>query len=173
MAEEQINTVYSFQFSMGLRGFHHYQNAENWQPFRGQLVRFRRETDNEADQFAVSGNVRIQGRQGRVTVGHVPRELSRYVWHALFWGCEFNASVKNPHHRRSPLIQGGLEIELEVKVLWNDLEKGRKLKDFLSSYNHPGENEEYKDDSKEILNEIRVEEEGISSDEDMAFDDDV
>ena len=167
MAEGQADSSFSFKFLMGLRGFHHYRHAENWQPFRRQLVRFKRELDNEKDRFAVAGHVRIQGRAGRVTVGHVPRELSRYIWHALLWGCEFKASVKNPHYRPSPLMQGGLEIEIEVEVYWGDEEKCNKLKEYLASCNYPGEGEEYSDDSKDILKEILGDDEEISSDEDM------
>ena len=111
--------------------------TENWNPFLEENVRFRREVGNEADRFAVAGHVRIPGRLGRVVVGHVPRELSRYIWHAMLWGCEFNASVFDPHRRRSPLGQGGLEIELEVEVWW--------------ACSYPEPDQEYEDESKSIL----------------------
>ena len=109
-----------FNFKMGLRGFHFYKETENRHPYTGQTIHFRREINNEADRFAVAGLVRLDGRVGRVTVGHVPRELSRYFWHAILHGCTFSASIANPRHKPSPLTQGGLEIELDVKAWWGD-----------------------------------------------------
>ena len=149
---------------MGLRGFHVYHQTENWNPFYKENVRFRREVRNKGDRFAVAGHVRMPGRLGRVVVGHVPRELSRFIWHAILWGCEFNGFVFNPRRRRSPLTQGGLEIELEVEVWWGDEEKAKKLKDHIMTCSYP---EEYEDESKKILQEIRGPEvnDGASSDD--------
>ena len=168
------NSGFTFTFAMGLRGFHVYRNTENWKPVISQDVRFRREENNEKDRFAVGGFVRIPGRPGRVLVGHIPRELSRYVWHALFLGCQFNASVANTHYKPSPLIQGGLEIELTVKVWWNDERRCSILREHMLNYNFP-ENE-YADESKSILEEIQtsvIEEDSSSNDETSSDDSDV
>ena len=144
-------TTFSNQlsFKIGLRGFHFYKQTENWQPFAGQSVYFRRELDNEADRFAVAGLVRMDGRNERITVGHVPRELSRHFWHAILHGCTFSASVTHPRHKSSPLMQGGLEIELDVKAWWGDLEKLSILNQNVLLYNYP--KDDYVDESKDIL----------------------
>ena len=168
------NSEFTFTFAMGLRGFHVYRNTENWKPVISQDVRFRREENIEKDRFAVGGFVRIPGRPGRVLVGHIPRELSRYVWHALLLGCQFNASVADTHYKPSPLIQGGLEIELTVKVWWNDERRCSILREHMLNYNFP-ENE-YADESKSILEEIQtsvIEEDSSSNDETSSDDSDV
>ena len=60
----------------------------------------------------------------------------------------------------SPLIQGGVEILIMVNVEWDNADGIRTLKEKVESVNFPvGEDEEYKDDSNEILKSIGVEEE--------------
>ena len=159
MATVQVESTFSFKFRMGLRGYHHYQHTENWKPFRGQRVYLQRELDNEADRLAVTGSVISWERYA--TVGHVPHELSRYIWHALQRKCEFTVSVTNPHHRRSPLMQGGLKIEIEVNGHWGDEESMNKLKQYITSSSYPNDGQDYPDDSKDILKEICGEEKNI------------
>ena len=169
MATAQEGSTISFAFRMGLRGFHFYRNSVGWVPTKGQSVHLRTEQNNKHDRFAVAGQARIPGKFGRVTVGHVPRELSRYIWHALLQGCKFDASVKNPYHKRSPLTQGGLEIELEVNVWWSDERKCKILETYVTKDAYPEHG--YVDDSKAILNEIIENSPGEAetSDDDIAF----
>ena len=73
-------------------------------------------------------------------------------------------AARNPDFIRerflSPLIQGGVEILIMVNVEWDNADGIRTLKEKVESVNFPvGEDEEYKDDSNEILKSIGVEEE--------------
>ena len=43
-------------------------------------------------------------------------KLSRYLYFIIFHGAHIVCKVINTHHRRSPLVQGGLEIPVEVIV---------------------------------------------------------
>ena len=70
-----------YDFCSGLRGYHVYQKI--WKPFIGQVITFAREEKNPYDRFAISGSAKIPGKIGRVVVGHIPRELSGYMWYAL------------------------------------------------------------------------------------------
>ena len=62
------------------------------------------------DRFAISGSAKIPGKIGCVVVGHIPRELSRYVWCALDSGAIISGKVISDKYKPSPLFQGGLEI---------------------------------------------------------------
>ena len=49
-------------------------------------------------------------------MGHLPREISRPTKFWLDRGAEIVAEMESSHYRRSPLIQGGLEIRCKVSV---------------------------------------------------------
>ena len=114
-----------FEIESALRGFHVYKNTENWTPVKGQQLTFHREFNNIYDRFAVAGRTLLPGKLAPSTVGHVPREISRYIWYALRYGTMITAEVKDVHKKRSPLVQGGLEITIEMSILWGDLEKSK------------------------------------------------
>ena len=42
-------------------------------------LQLKRKMNNEHDEFAVAGRVIMRGKFGWIVVGHIPRELSRYV----------------------------------------------------------------------------------------------
>ena len=91
-----------------------------------------------------------------VVVGHIPRELSRYVWYALEKGAKFTGEVLTPKAKRSPLIPGGLEIPIKVNVQWTDSRNLAILKQRTEKVSYPIETD-YTDDSKSILAEIQDE----------------
>ena len=97
-----------FQHAGALRGFHVYSNTENWVPFKGEHLIFEQEYNNIHDEFAVAGKTsNLPGRDTPITVGHVPREISRFVWFAIYHGASITARVADPQPIRSPLVQGG------------------------------------------------------------------
>ena len=65
----------TFSFVSVVRGHHIYKSV--WTPMLGERLSVRPETGNNHDKHAVS----VVKRGG--IVGHVPRELSRTVWHFL------------------------------------------------------------------------------------------
>ena len=83
-----------------------------------QEITFKQEKDNKHDRFAVVGQTNLPGTLFLVTVGHIPIELSRYVWFSLKRGSSLMGQVKSIKYERSPLVQGGLEIPVEVAVHW-------------------------------------------------------
>ena len=58
-------------------------------------------------------------------VGHLPREMSRLTYFIILHGARVSMIVFDVHHQRSPLIQGGLEIPVEVIVEMADTEENR------------------------------------------------
>ena len=150
-----------FQLPTALRGYHVYSNTEDWAPHRGERIIFQQERNNSHGQFAVCGQTSFPGRRHQVTVGHVPREITRHVWYAIGYGAYLSAEVQDPVPRRSPLEQGGLEILLELTVSLEDFEKLKGLRRKISSITF----HDYQDDSKGILKKMGVEENEKSSED--------
>ena len=125
----------------------------NWVPYKGQNISFKHEHNNKHNRFAVAGKTLLESRIGSITVGHVPRELSRYTWYAIQEGAKFEATVHDTKARPSPLVQGGLEIQIKVKVVWPQAEELSVYRAKVEEVKYPMTGE-YVDDSKEILKEL-------------------
>ena len=65
-------------------------------------------------------------------VGPMPREISRYTWFAIEGGANITAQVVSTNTKRSPLTQGGLEIEIKVIIIWEKKES-KNLKSRFSA----------------------------------------
>ena len=48
--------------------------------------------------------------------GHLPLEISRITKFLLDRGAEVKIVITGRHYRRSPLVQGGLEVPCQIKV---------------------------------------------------------
>ena len=99
--------VPTMKFITGLRGYQVYRSS--WKPFLKQQLTFKQEKDNKHDRFAVAGQTVLPGTLFTSSVGHIPIELSRFIWYALQRGAGIRAEVKSVRHKPSPLVQGGLE----------------------------------------------------------------
>lgn len=104
--------ILRYSFLCGLRGYHQYRLL--WTPVLDEILTARPEIGNYFDRYAIAA-YRQFGATERI-VGHLPRELSRYLYFIIFHGAHIVCKVINTHHRRSPLVQGGLEIPVEVIV---------------------------------------------------------
>ena len=68
--------------------------------------------ENSYDIFAVK--VCQQGNDA--TVGHLPMEISRITKYILQRGAQVKATLIATHYRRSPLVQGVLEIPCKIEA---------------------------------------------------------
>ena len=89
------------EITVDLRGFHVYK--EVWSPIVGEQLKCCHERNNCYDRYAIAS-----------TVGHLPREISRATRFFLLRLGVVCAKVIDKTHRRSPLVQGGLEIPVQV-----------------------------------------------------------
>ena len=110
-----------FSFLCGSRGYHEYRTI--WSPNLNEVLSVEHEASNTYDQHAIALKKRLPGRITNSVVGHVPKELSRFVHFILLHGASATAKVVGTHHRRSPLVQGGLEIPIEVTVVMPNSDK--------------------------------------------------
>ena len=98
-----------FMFSAAVRGFHFYRRA--WVPTENEKLKCAHDKNNPFDDFAI----KTMDNSGQ-TVGHLPMELSRITKFLIDRGTKVEAQLSSTSYRRSPLIQGGLEISCNIIV---------------------------------------------------------
>ena len=94
-----------FGFSSAVRSYHYFQKY--WEPEANQELDCAQEADNPYDYFVIKTCTR--GSNGR-TIGYLPIEISRSTKYILQGGAKVVATLSSTNSRRSPLVQGGLEI---------------------------------------------------------------
>ena len=87
-------------------------------PIQDEPISSKREFSNQHDRFAVAGQKMFPGKLAPDIIGHIPREISCHVWYAMAKGADLTAPVIDTRPKRSPLIQGGVEILIMVNVEW-------------------------------------------------------
>ena len=115
-----MTTTDCFTFITALRTFHVYHDTVNWNPYIGQDLSFKCELNNMHNTFAVCGKALLPGKISPVVVGHVAKELSSHIWFAIHNVTKVSAVVDNTKPKPWPLLQGILEILIEMTVYWNN-----------------------------------------------------
>ena len=126
----------------------------------------QKETDNKSpqiDPYCCRITIRCANKIGPVTVGHIPREISRFVYFFLHEGGAVSGTVVDTIPCVSPIPEGGLEIKLLLHFthpVERILEKMKELTskqlleetfNFNKSYD---ENDDDEDD--EIVNDVNI-----------------
>ena len=128
----------------------------------------QKETDNKSlqlDPYCCRITIIRADKIGPVTAGHIPLEISRFVYFFLHEGGAVSGTVVNTIPRVSPIPEGGLEIKLllhfthpverilgKMKELTNkQLARLEETFNFNESYN---ENDDDEDD--EIVNDVNI-----------------
>ena len=96
-------------FTAAVRGYHYYRRF--WQPKENEKLICLHDPGNTFDRFAIK-TVSENGE----TVGHLPKEISRITKYFLDRGASMYCTLSSEHYRRSPLVQGGLEIECQAVI---------------------------------------------------------
>ena len=99
-----------FEFLVAVRGYNHYRRF--WIPEKDQVLECFYETHNSFDRFAIK--VIEVGNEN--AIGHLPREMSRVTKFFMDRGVIVSAQLTSEHYRRSPIVQGGMEISCKVTV---------------------------------------------------------
>ena len=98
----------TWSFDAAVRGYHYYRKY--WQPYLSQKLDCYHEPENAFDQFAIKMCIAENGNE------KVVREISRPTKFLLARGAVMHAEISSVKYRRSPLIQGGLELSCLVFV---------------------------------------------------------
>lgn len=97
-----------FEFTAAVRGYHYYRRF--WVPKPSQKLYCFHEFDNPFDQFAI----KVCEEEQQVPIGHLPREISRATKFFIDRGANITVTLTSEHYRRSPLVQGGMEIACKL-----------------------------------------------------------
>ena len=71
-----------------------------------------------------------------VTIGHIPREISRYVWWFIQHGGMVDGHVADLNKRQSPIPSGGTEIKLKLYFRHTSIGLVEKLRSLIRRYNY-------------------------------------
>ena len=112
------------EFVVAVRGFHHYKSF--WVPQPNENLQCKHEVGNAFDIYAIK-----TCKDDGTIVGHLPRELSRVLKFLLDRGAMISAELVSVHYRKSPLVQGGLEIPCKVIVRMSPTVRNNQLLDRL------------------------------------------
>ena len=111
-----------YSFDTAARGYHYYGRC--WQPEINQTLYLSHEKNKHFDSITI----KMCHTRGNI-VGHLPMEISRITKFLLNRGARMKATLRSTHYRRSPLVQGGLEIPCTVKVSLMPTQLSKKLVD--------------------------------------------
>ena len=101
MATSITSETETYSVESVVRGHHVYKLT--WTPVMGEKLGTRQEDGNLHDKYAVCA------MKNEVTVGHVPREISKTSWHFIQHGGEMKCEViGNRKHSSTP--GKGLEV---------------------------------------------------------------
>ena len=93
------------------------------------------------DPYAIAWKLQQKDKLVPVVVGHIPREISRFVWYFIKYGGKVCSLVHSERPRISPIPSGGLEILLIAELTISD-EKCRYLKTLIERNYQIAEKEE-------------------------------
>ena len=87
-----------------------------WIPKKAEILSVKHEEENPFDLYAIAAVKRDgnPGAQREKIVGHLPKEISRFVRFIILHGARVSVKAVEETPRRSPLVQGGLEIPVLV-----------------------------------------------------------
>ena len=130
-----FSSLRQVQFDCASRGFHEYRQI--WNPRIGQKLNIEQDYGDIHDPFSMAIKAVLRGRiQYWETVGHIPREISRFCYYFIKYGGTLEARVRDMRYRRSPIHCGSLEIPITliVKRETADGDIFRKMKELVEAY---------------------------------------
>ena len=149
-------STYNFQATIASRGYHVYKET-TWSNAKvNEKVKIEIETTHSSiaiDPYACAVKSKEKYFDGWKTVGHVPREISRYIYFFIKKeNGKITGNVKSLNYKPSPIPSGGLEILLQLTFSCPMEWVRDKMKDFIDdfySYDFTGilRNDESSDDS--------------------------
>ena len=98
-------------FSPAGRGFHIYKAS--CKPKEDELLECSHEKDNPSDSFSIKV---FKPDSPAENVEHLPMEISRITKFIIDRGAQVAVKIRGRYYRRSPLVQGGLEVPCEIKI---------------------------------------------------------
>ena len=129
--------AFTFTATVASRGYHVYKttcwtNAKVGEKVIVELE--RKKTSLDTDPYACAIRIKNRYFENLITVGHIPREISRHVHFFIKTeGGKVNGHVKSLTYRSSPIPAGGFEILLQLTFSCNQEKTLDIMRGFLNS----------------------------------------
>ena len=129
-----------------------------WAPVLNERLTTVHEPSNIYDRYAIAAVKNIPGWSGMSVIGHLPKEITRLTRYIMLYGATVTVRVHDVNYQRSPLIQGGLEIPVEVTISMPFGQKNKaaldKYEQLLAEQYKEPENGKYEDVTASVLGEM-------------------
>ena len=129
-----------------------------------QQVKILKETNQlsiNIDPYCCKITINRADRIGDITVGYIPRELSRFVFFFIHEGGSVTGTVASITSRPSPIPEGGLEIPIIMHFVHQNKLISEKMKTFVDEQVNKRTEVFTFEEAEEELEEIEKEEEII------------
>ena len=131
-------STYNFQATIASRGYHVYKET-TWSNAKvNEKVKIEIETTHSSiaiDPYACAVKSKEKYFDGWKTVGHVPREISRYIYFFIKKeNGKITGNVKSLNYRPSAIPSGGLDIPLQLTFSCPMEWVRDKMKDFIDNF---------------------------------------
>jgi hypothetical protein len=155
-----------FSFLCGLRGYHEYHTI--WSPTIGEELVAKHESHSVQDRYAIAALKLLPGTIHPSVVGHLPRKISRFTYYIIIHGGRVSCQVISVRYRRSPLVQGGLEIPVRVIIDMDIADSNtqvlKKYEELVVVYYKEPENGTFNDVTASVFAALSGDEEDDNSD---------
>ena len=152
----------SFDSKIAARGYHVYKNTTWKNAKAGQKVKVQVETNKsskESDPYACAIKVKNNFFDNWMTVGHIPREISRHCFYFIQEGGSISGQLLSTNYKVSPIPAGGLEVPLLLTFSVIEDRIFSLMKDFVKNlydYNYTGEHKSKDDKESDHNDEIEI-----------------
>ena len=155
--------MFSFDKRIASRGYHMYRNS-NWKNVKaGYRVKVEKETSatsKSIDPYACAIKIKNRFFENWITVGHIPKEISRHCYFFMKEGGEISGYLVSTNYKPSPIPAGGLEVPLLLTFSVKNEQIFEQMKEFVTTlydYEYKGMNEdESKDEDSDDENVIEL-----------------
>ena len=149
----------TFSFRCGLRGYHVYRTT--WRPRIDEILSFEHEAENSFDRHAIAAikQRRDGGLPLEQVVGHLPKEISRFIKFILIHGAQVTVKVIDV-------------VTVAMDCSDSNKDKIKKLEILLNEYYKEPVNGKFEDATEAILRTIHSDDENVDSTDDSSEDED-
>ena len=89
--------------------------GKTWKLSLNHTITYNQERNNRYDRFVTTEMTKLFGTSAPAIVGHIPQELSCFIWYAIKNWSRVTAMILSTKVKKPPLVQGDLEIPVSIK----------------------------------------------------------
>ena len=132
--------MFSFDKRIAPRGYHVYRNSSWKNAKAGQRVKVEKETSGTSksiDPCACAIKIKNRFFDNSITVGHIPRDISRHCYFFMKEGGEISGYLVSTNYKPSPIPAGRLEVPVLLTFSVKNEQIFEQMKEFVTTlYDH-------------------------------------